>query len=136
MKKIIGIAVAAAFILTMAFTVDSYGASSLSSWLKRITYKIKVISGSDNSSTKRNAVAGVKGTEAENKEELYWKSVQVEDAEKTLMNEAIALAEEGKNELAIKKLEEFVEKYPESALIEDAKAGLLAMKDSGGEDSK
>ena len=97
-------------------------------WLKTISYKLKVFTSGGETDDRRTAVVGVKGTKVESSDELYWKQSDVTDEELSAFNSAVALAAEGKKDLAQADLEGFIKKYPESPFVQDAKEGLAFLK--------
>ncbi|MDH4226149.1 MAG: hypothetical protein OEV59_00140 [Deltaproteobacteria bacterium] len=128
MKRILVVFTAVAVFALFMPGAALAGNGTVSKWLKGISYKLKLNSGNDSASSSKNAVAGAKGAEGENKEELYWKSVVIKDEERAAFNEALKLIDDGKNPEAAAKLEAFVEKYPDSPLVKDAKEGIAALK--------
>ena len=114
-------------LLIGAYSTVKAETSSFSSWLKNISHKLN-LSSSSTSKESKTAVAGIKGAEGEVSNDLYWKNVKLDAAERAAFDEAIKLAEEGKKEMALKKLEDFVAKYPKSPLIKDANEGIALLK--------
>ena len=119
------------FLLATAMPGFAYSAdSAISSWLKSMAYKLKVISKAEKPRT--TAVVGVKGAEETVKEdELYWKKSATKDEEIKRFTEAYDAASTGDKDAAVIRLEGFVKDYPKSPLVKDARAGIDALKAEG-----
>ncbi len=120
--------------LLFVYTDGFAAGSGFDYWIKALSNKLRNLS-SESADNNRTSVVGVKGAKDSESEELYWKdSPQSQSEEVEALEKAVAAASEGKSELAIKELEAFLEKYPDSALASDAEQGLRLLKDkeSGG----
>jgi TolA-binding protein len=75
------------------------------------------------------AVAGIRGAEEKNSDELYWAGKEaVTKEELDLFKSAFDRAEKGEKEQAKSAFEEFLLKYPKSPLAKDAHEMMAALK--------
>lgn len=113
--------------------------SGLASWLRNMRQKLDIVNPRKTLPV-TTGVAGVRGAKKQEDAKLYWKGKrsddQVSEAELAELKEAVGLLEEGKTEVAIKELEEFMKQYPDSALIPDAKKTLDLAKAAPKEEAK
>ena len=106
--------------------------SGLSSWLKSMQRKLDIVNPRKTMPV-TTGVAGVRGAKEDNgKGKLYWKGKQgeeqVTEAELMELKEGLAFAEAGDMDKAVHELEEFMQQYPDSALIPDVKKTLDLVK--------
>lgn len=105
--------------------------SGLSSWLKNLQKKMELVN-PKKPLPLSTGVAGVRGAKQEDKAKLYWKGKAVEEpvteAELADFKGAMELAGKGDSAVAIKGFEAFMQQYPDSALIPDAKKTLDMVK--------
>lgn len=106
--------------------------SGLSSWLRELQKKIDVLS-PRRMPTVTTGAAGVRGAKDDSTGTgLYWKGKEneepVTEGELQEFRKGLALAEAGKRAESIHELEEFMRRYPDSALIPDAKKTTDLMK--------
>ena len=84
-----------------------------------------------------SAVWGVRGVKNRAVEDLYWKGeeVRVEISEEELdqFSSALRLVEEGRMQQAGEVFEQFIEEYPDSRLIEDARQAVEVIQTEAGE---
>jgi len=115
----------AALLLTSApgFAAEK---NSLSFWVKNTGSKLQSVS----KKNKNTAVAGVKGAAEKAPDDLYWKGVKpdVTEDEIDALESVVEHVTKGETDAAIKELEAFIAKYPDSALTPDAREGLTALK--------
>jgi TolA-binding protein len=101
--------------------------SGFTAWLKNIRQKLDIVS-PRKTLTVTTGVAGVRGARRDEKARLYWKGKpceeQVSEAELSGLRTAVDLAEKGEHTAAIRELEEFMARFPDSALVPDAKRTL------------
>jgi TolA-binding protein len=105
--------------------------AGIAAWLKGIQQKISQIM-PKKAVPVSTGVAGVRGAKEDSQVKLYWKGKKGEESvsqeELTEFKEGIDLAEKGDKPGAIHELEEFMKKYPDSALVPDAKKTLDLVK--------
>lgn len=105
--------------------------SSLGDWLKGIQKKIESII-PKKQPTVTTGVAGIRGAKEDTQTKLYWKGKKGDEpvTEEELMEfkTGVDLASKGENQAAIRELEEFMQQFPDSALIPDAKKTLDLVK--------
>jgi hypothetical protein len=106
--------------------------SGLTSWLRNMQKKLDIVNPRKTMPV-TTGVAGVRGAREDNgKGKLYWKGKQgdeqVTEAELKEFKEGLAFAEAGDMDKAVHELEEFMEQYPDSALIPDVKKTLDMVK--------
>lgn len=103
----------------------------VSSWLKDLQKKIEQIIPKKTPPV-TTSVAGVRGAKEEAQAKLYWKGKKGDEAiteeELSKFKAAVDTALAGDNSQAAKMLEEFMQQYPDSALIPDAKKTLDLVK--------
>jgi len=137
-KKLIGFIMIAGLCCTTALAQEQKG-SALSEWLKGMQKKISKIV-PKKAPPQSTGVAGVRGAKEDSSVKLYWKGKkgdeQVTEEEMGSFKEGIESAATGDRAGAIKGLEEFMKKYPDSALIPDAKKTLDLVKVEPKEESK
>ncbi len=133
LRKLIVIVLVAGIAGGMAFAEEQQPqqASGLSTWLKSLQKKMGLVT------TKKplpltTGVAGVRGAKQDDQARLYWKGKDREEAvtetELTDFKSAVDLVEKGDAVAAAKGLETFMQQYPDSALIPDAKKTLDLVK--------
>ncbi len=100
-------------------------------WLKALQRKIEAIAPrkSMNAST---GVAGVRGAKDDEKAKLYWKGRKGEESvteeELAKFKSAVDLAAAGNRDAAVKEIDGFITRFPDSPLIPDAKKTQEMMK--------
>jgi TolA-binding protein len=119
--------VLALFLQGQAFAADK---TSTENWLKEVRAMVQKIVPKKSAAKNSTAVSGVRGSDENVKDTLYWrgKKENISEEELASFNSALSLAEEGKNEEAIRKFEEFQKQYPSSALASDAQKTVLKIK--------
>ncbi|HHL40153.1 MAG TPA: hypothetical protein ENJ37_06575 [Deltaproteobacteria bacterium] len=120
------IAILAAAVVALGGT-GPVEAGGLMSWLKSMIARFD--SHSRGKSRHSTSVAGVKGAPETVDDDLYWKG-PLSDTEINAFMEAISYIENGDNETAARKLETFVNDYPDSPLAADAREGLRLLRSS------
>ncbi len=104
------------------------------SWIKTLQRKIEAMA-PKKTMPMGTGVAGIRGAKEDEKAKLYWKGKKAEDAvteeELIAFKSAVDLAAQGKQDEAIKGLENFLARYPGSPLTEDAKKTLEMVKTGG-----
>lgn len=129
-KKLFAFIMIAGLCCTTAPAQERTG-STLAEWLKGIQKKISKIV-PKKTLPQSTGVAGVRGAKEDSSAKLYWKGKKgeelVSEQEMGEFKEGIECAEKGDRAGAIKGLEEFMRKYPDSALIPDAKKTLDLVK--------
>jgi TolA-binding protein len=112
--------------LTVAVAQDRKE-SGLSAWLKDLQRKIQQVM-PRKPLHMETAIAGVRAVKEEEKAKLYWKGKDreepVSETELARFKSVVDLAEKGDKSATIKGIEEFMEQFPDSALIPDAKKTL------------
>jgi TolA-binding protein len=105
--------------------------SGLAAWLKDLQRKIELVA-PKKSLPVTTGVAGVRGAKEDPKQKLDWKGKAGEDpvteAELAEFKTGVELAAKGESDAALKELMEFMQQYPDSALIPDAKKTLDMVK--------
>jgi len=96
--------------------------TSTENWLKELRTMVQKIVPKKSAAKNSTAVSGVRGADENAKDTLYWrgKKENISEEELASFTSALSLAEEGKNEEAITKFEEFQKQYPSSFLASDA----------------
>jgi TolA-binding protein len=123
----------AALALALSMRFLSAGDWSLSDWLKSMNGKVR------QTEEKRRgqlaAAAAIRGDKKEDAEakRLYWKGRKGGSKPASLQElddfkAALSLAEAGKNDQAQASFKEFLEKYPSSAMAEDARQTVALLK--------
>ncbi len=119
-------------LLGAMLAVPAYGADDKpdgSLW-ERLRKKIELLTPRKKIST-TTAVGGVRGAQAD-ADDVYWKgeaSAQAIDAEElALFKKAMALAEAGDTATAQATFSDFVKKYPDSRLREDAELAIAQLQ--------
>ena len=111
----------------MALEREQKAGSGITAWLKGLQNRIAQIV-PKKTVPMNTAVAGVRGAKEHSEDKLYWKGKKVEETateeEVVLFKGGIDLATKGDNAAAVKELETFMTKYPDSPLIPDAKKTL------------
>jgi TolA-binding protein len=136
LKKIFVLAVLACLPVTMALAQDQErkAGPSIAEWLKSLEKKLEQIVPSK-SVPLSTVVTGARGANEDSQPKLYWKGKKVDEVvteeELTKFKSAIAAVEKGDSTGAIKDLAEFMNQYPDSALIPDAKKTLDLVKTAG-----
>ena len=137
-KKLFACIVIAGLCCTTALAQEQKR-SALTEWLKGMSSKISKIV-PKKAPPQGTAIAGVRGAKEDSTVKLYWKGKKgdepVTEEEMGKFKEALESAEKGDRSGAIKMLEEFMKKYPDSALIPDAKKTLDLVKLEPMEESK
>jgi TolA-binding protein len=104
---------------------------TITEWLKGLQQKIAQLA-PKKSVPVSTGVAGVRGAKEDSQVKLYWKGKKGEEAvteeELAEFKEGINSAEKGDRANAVRKLEEFMKLYPDSALVPDAKKTLDLVK--------
>jgi hypothetical protein len=112
---------------------------SLADWLKMVQKKIESIV-PKKIQPLSTGVAGVRGARDDASIKLYWKGKEsdepVTEEEMTGFKAAISLAARGERAAAVTGLETFLTRYPDSALIPDAKRTLDLLKVEASEEKK
>lgn len=100
-------------------------------WLKGLRQKISQIV-PKKSIVMSTGVAGVRGAKEDDQAKLYWKGKKTEEpiSEEELQEfkEALDLIEKGDQAAAVRELEELLNRFPDSALVPDAKKTLDLVK--------
>jgi hypothetical protein len=103
----------------------------IAEWLKGLQQKIALIAPKKIVPVS-TGVAGVRGAKEDTQVKLYWKGKKGEEAvseeELAEFKQAVECAEKGDSATAVKELEEFMKKFPDSCLIPDAKKTLDIVK--------
>ncbi len=127
MKKIVGLTIVCIF-FAVAVQAQEPQKEASSLW-EKIRNKIEKITPKQKPSV-TTAVGGVRGAQSD-EQELYWKGEEeplaVSAAEMELFSSALQLAEAGSGAKAIVGFEDFLEKFPQSPLADDAKTALLEL---------
>lgn len=133
-KKIIGVflVLSVCSALVSAQEKQEQQNAGLSAWLKSLQKKLDAVS-PKKTMPMTTGVAGVRGAKEENnKTKLYWKGKKGDEAvteeELKEFKEAVAFAEKGDINAAVREIEEFMKQYPNSPLIPDAKKTLDLVK--------
>lgn len=108
-------------------------------WLKGLRQKMSQIT-PKKSIVLSTGVAGVRGAREDSQVKLYWKGKKTEEpvTEEELreFTEALDFIEKGDQAAAIRELEELLNRFPDSALVPDAKKTLDLVKAEAGEQKK
>lgn len=108
--------------------------SGLGAWLRNMRHKLDIVNPRKTLPVS-TGVAGVRGAKDQSKAKLYWKGKQSDDqvseAELTALKAAVELAEQGDHTGAAKGCAAFLEQFPDSALVPDAKRTLDLVKAEG-----
>ncbi len=108
--------------------------SGLASWLRNMQKKLDIVNPRKTPPV-TTGVAGVRGSKEEGKTKLYWKGKkgeeQVSEEELAEFKAALELAGNGESAAAARGLERFLQQYPDSALVPDAKRTLDLVKAQG-----
>jgi len=112
--------------------------SGLSDWLKVLSKKIeRILPRKAPPAGTGTAVAGVRGAKQEGKGRLYWKGKAGEETvteeELAAFQAAIDVAARGDQAAAVKEMEKFMARYPDSPLIPDAARTVSLVKVDGQE---
>jgi TolA-binding protein len=106
-------------------------APGIAEWLRGLQKRIAQIVPSK-SIPVTTGVAGVRGAKEESQTKLYWKGKKgeevVSEEEMTNFKAAIEIVSQGDKPAAVKELEKFMTKFPDSPLIPDAKKTLDLVK--------
>lgn len=139
LKKLFVFVVIAGLCCTPALAQEKKG-SALSEWLKGMQKKISRIVPKKSAPHQSTGVAGVRGAKDDASVKLYWKGKKgdelVTEEEMSIFKEGLESAQKGDRAGAIKGLEDFMKKYPDSALIPDAKKTLDLVKLEAQEEGK
>ena len=104
---------------------------SISEWLKSLQKKVEQIV-PKKATPMSTGVAGVRGAKEDSQAKLYWKGKKgdevVTEEELAKFKTGLDLAEKGDRAGSIKELEDFMGRYPDSALIPDAKKTMEMVK--------
>jgi hypothetical protein len=110
---------------------ENKSGSIFSEWLKSLQQKIAQIA-PKKTLPQTTMVAGVRGAKEDATVKLYWKGKKTDEAvtEEELENfrQGVDLAAKGDAAGAVKGLEDFMKKFPDSALVPDAKKTLDLVK--------
>ncbi len=132
-RKLFSIALAAALVAGIAAAQDKKE-SGLGDWLKGIQKKLDSII-PKKQPTVTTGVAGIRGAKEEGRAKLYWKGKKgdepVTEEELLEFKTGVDLASKGEKQAALRELEEFMQQFPDSALIPDAKKTLDLVKAEG-----
>ncbi len=103
----------------------------ITEWLKGLKHKISLITPKKVIPVS-TGVAGVRGAKEDEQVTLYWKGKKSEEAvseeELAEFKKALESVETGDSGKAVEELEKFMKKFPDSALIPDAKKTLDIVK--------
>lgn len=126
MKRTLVLILVLMFGLTVAVAQDKKE-SGLAAWLKDLQRKIQQIM-PRKSLPMETAIAGIRGVRVEEKGKVYWKGKRqeepVSEAELAKFKNAVDRAAKGEMQATVKEMEAFMEEFPDSALIPDAKKTL------------
>ncbi len=107
---------------------------SISEWLKSLQRKVEQIV-PKKATPMSTGVAGTRGAKEDSQAKLYWKGKKGDEAvteeELAKFKAGLDLAEKGDRAGSIKELEDFMGRYPDSALIPDAKKTMEMVKAEG-----
>jgi hypothetical protein len=114
--------------------------TGLTRWLKDLQKKIELVV-PRKSLPVSTGVAGVRGAKEDSRsDKLYWKGKKgaepVTEEEMHEFQEAIQFAEKNARIEAMRELEEFMKRYPDSALVPDAKKTLDLLRVAEKEEKK
>ncbi len=119
------------FSAAVAGETDKKPASGMTEWLKGLQKKIGQIVPKKTVPV-TTSVAGVRGAKEDTQVKLYWKGKKSEELvteqEMAEFKNGVDLAANGDTEASVKKIEEFMKQYPDSAMIPDAKKTLDLVK--------
>lgn len=105
-----------------------------SEWLKALQRKIETMT-AKKSIPMSTGVAGIRGAKEDEKAKLYWKGKKggegVTEEELTEFKSAVDLAAARQRDAAVRELEEFIARFPDSPLVSDAKKTLEMVKAGG-----
>ncbi len=133
MKKISSIVLMLVVSCTVAMAQEQEKKQGLgiAEWLKGLQNKIAQIV-PKKTVPMSTSVAGVRGAKEESHAKLYWKGKKgdevITEEEIGKFKACVDLAEKGDRDASLRQLEEFMNKYPDSALIPDAKKTLDLVK--------
>lgn len=138
-NKLFSLIVITGLCCTTALAEEQKG-SALADWLKVVQQKITAIVPKQ-TLPRSTGDAGVRGAREDTFVKLYWKGrktgeEQVTEEEMTKFKAAIEPAVRGEREAAITGLEKFLEQYPDSALVPDAKKTLDLVKVKAAEEKR
>ncbi len=104
---------------------------TIAEWLKGLQQKIAHIA-PKKTVPMSTGVAGVRGAKEDAQAKLYWKGKKgeetVSEEELALFRKGVDFAGDGDKAAAIRELEEFMKKFPDSSLVPDAKKTLDLVK--------
>jgi TolA-binding protein len=132
-RKLVALTMIAGFCCTVALAQEQEKkvGPSISEWLKGLQQKIAQIV-PKKSAPQSTIVAGVRGAKENSATKLYWKGKNgdepVTEEEMLEFKKGIDFAAAGKRAESIKILQEFMNQYPDSALIPDAKKTIDLVK--------
>lgn len=128
MKRLISVIL----LLGVIGSLPSYaadGKQEVSLW-DRLRKKVELLTPKKKIST-TTAVGGVRGSLAD-ADDVYWKgdaeAQPIDEVELSTFEKAVSLVEAGDNDHAQAAFSDFVKKYPESTLREDAEAALAQLQ--------
>ncbi|MBU0681938.1 MAG: hypothetical protein KKD73_11015 [Proteobacteria bacterium] len=128
MKKTLGLLIAALFLAVIVQAAEPVKDEAVSVW-EKIRNKIEKITPKQKPSV-TTAVGGVRGAKSDS-HELYWKGEEkplaISAEEIDLFSSALQLAESGAGSEATTSFQDFLEKYPQSPLVDDAKNALVEL---------
>jgi TolA-binding protein len=138
MKRILAITVATLWIIAGTVLAQEQKPveknEGFMEWLKALQRKIETIT-AKKSMPLSTGVAGIRGAKDDEKAKLYWKGKKGDEAvteeELAEFRSAVDLAAKGETAAAVRELDEFITRFPNSPLAQDAKKTLDMVK--GGE---
>lgn len=138
-NKLFSLIVITGLCCTTALAQDQKG-SALADWLKAVQQKVNTIV-PRKALPRSSGDADVRAAREDSPVKLYWKGKKtgeepVSEEELTTFKAAIESAVRGEREAAITGLEKFLEQYPDSALVPDAKKTLDLVKAGAAEEKK
>lgn len=124
MEKVLAVLVLVLFTVSVSFAVET----QKEDWWTKLKGKINKLTPTKEA-TSTTAVGGVRGAKDEGGEALYWKGKEtVSKEELERFSTAVDYATKGEKQEAIKRFEDFLKKYPKSALVDDVKKSLKILK--------
>jgi TolA-binding protein len=128
MKKTLGLLIATLFLAVIVQAAEPAKEEVSSVW-EKIRNKIEKITPKQKPSV-TTAVGGVRGARNDS-HELYWKGEEkplaISSEEIDRFSSALQLAESGAGSEATTSFQDFLEKYPDSLLVDDAKNALVEL---------
>ena len=135
MKKMITLFLCLVLMALFSYTGECRAEDQMLFW-EALGKKIEGITPKKNPAA-ASAVGGVRGAKNRAVEDLYWKgeevSVEISEEELGTFSSALRLVEEGRMQLAGEVFEQFIEEYPDSRLIEDARLAVEVIQTEAGE---